>query len=51
MGVPLSKLIPRKEINLSDLARKRIAIDALNMIFQFVAIIRDRFSRPAIAGS
>jgi len=44
MGVPLSKLIARKEIDLSDLAGKRIAIDALNMIFQFVAIIRDRFT-------
>jgi len=44
MGVPLSKLIPRKEIDLSDLAGKRVAIDALNMIFQFVAIIRDRFT-------
>jgi len=44
MGVPLSKLIPRKEIDLSHLAGKRIAIDALNMIFQFVAIIRDRFT-------
>ena len=44
MGVSISKLIPRREIELSDLAGKRIAIDALNMIFQFVAIIRNRFT-------
>jgi flap endonuclease-1 len=44
MGVPLSKLVPRREIDLADLAGKRLAVDALNMIFQFVAIIRDRFS-------
>jgi flap endonuclease-1 len=44
MGVSLSALVPRREIDLGDLAGKRLAIDALNMIFQFVAIIRDRFT-------
>ncbi len=44
MGVSLSELVPRKEIDLGNLAGKRLAIDALNMIFQFVAIIRDRLS-------
>jgi flap endonuclease-1 len=44
MGVSLSELVPRKQIDLADLAGKRLAIDALNMIFQFVAIIRDRVS-------
>ncbi len=44
MGVSLSELVPRRDIALADLAGKRIAIDALNMIFQFVAIIRDRFT-------
>ena len=44
MGVSLSELVPRKEIDLADLTGKRVAIDTLNMIFQFVAIIRDRFS-------
>jgi flap endonuclease-1 len=44
MGVAISELIPRKQIALADLAGKRIAIDALNMIFQFLAIIRDRFT-------
>jgi flap endonuclease-1 len=44
MGVALSKLVPRREIELADLAGKRLAVDALNMVFQFVAIIRDKFS-------
>jgi flap endonuclease-1 len=44
MGVAISELVPRRSIDLADLAGKRLAIDALNMIFQFVAIIRDRFT-------
>jgi flap endonuclease-1 len=44
MGVSLSELVPRRRIDLADPAGKRVAIDALNMIFQFVAIIRDRFT-------
>src|SRR5436305_2032494 len=44
MGVALSELVPRKQIDLANLAGKRIAIDALNTILQFVAIIRDRFT-------
>jgi flap endonuclease-1 len=44
MGVPLSKLVPHRGIDLADLAGKRLAVDAFNMILQFVAIIRDRFS-------
>jgi flap endonuclease-1 len=44
MGVALSNLVPRRPIDLTDLAGKRIAIDALNMIFQFVAVIRDNFT-------
>jgi flap endonuclease-1 len=44
MGVALSELVPRRPIDLADLAGKRLAIDALSMIVQFVAIIRDRFT-------
>jgi flap endonuclease-1 len=44
MGVALSELVPRQEVALADLAGKKIAIDALNTIFQFLAIIRDRFT-------
>lgn len=44
MGVPLSELVARQEIALAELAGKKIAVDALNTIFQFLAIIRDRFT-------
>jgi len=42
MGVAISELVTRREIALTELAGKKIAIDALNTIFQFLAIIRDR---------
>ncbi|HKZ39867.1 MAG TPA: flap endonuclease-1, partial [Candidatus Hodarchaeales archaeon] len=44
MGVAISKLVPKKEIEFSDLKGKRIAIDAFNTIFQFLSIIRDRIT-------
>jgi flap endonuclease-1 len=44
MGVALSGLVTREALDLADLAGKKVAIDALNVIFQFLAIIRDRFT-------
>jgi hypothetical protein len=49
MCLPHSTLIPWKPVDLADLAGKQFAIGALNMNFQFVAIIRDSH-RPAFAG-
>ena len=42
MGVQLREIIPRREIELEELAGKRIAIDAFNALYQFLSIIRDR---------
>jgi flap endonuclease-1 len=42
MGVNLGKIIEGKEIELSSLSGKKIAIDAFNAIFQFLSIIRDK---------
>jgi len=42
MGVQISQLLPKKETRLEDLAGKRIAIDAFNIIFQFLSIIRQK---------
>jgi len=42
MGVQISQLLPKREITLEDLAGKRIAIDAFNIIFQFLSIIRQK---------
>lgn len=42
MGVNLKSIIPKKEIEISELNNKKIAIDAYNWIFQFLSIIRQR---------
>ncbi|MBI2543164.1 MAG: flap endonuclease-1 [Candidatus Aenigmarchaeota archaeon] len=51
MGVQISNIIPSKEIELTDLTGKRIAIDALNTLFQFLAIIRDRMTGEPLKDS
>lgn len=40
MGVQISDIIPRKEITISDLKGKTIAIDAFNTLYQFLTGIR-----------
>ncbi len=40
MGVDLGDIIPRKKVQLADLSRMRIAVDAYNTLYQFLAIIR-----------
>src|SRR3989338_7243218 len=44
MGVALSAIIPAREIEFSELSGKNIAIDAFNILYQFISIIRDRFT-------
>jgi flap endonuclease-1 len=51
MGIQISEIIPKKEIELTDLAGKKIAIDAFNTIFQFLSIIRDRFTGESLKDS
>ena len=40
MGVQISEIIPRKEIEISDLKGKIVAIDAFNTLYQFLTTIR-----------
>jgi len=40
MGVDLGDVIPRRKIQLEDLSNKRLAVDAYNTLYQFLAIIR-----------
>jgi len=40
MGVQISEIIPRKEIEIKDLKDKVIAIDAFNTLYQFLTTIR-----------
>ena len=42
MGIQFGTIIKGKEIELKDLKGKKLAIDAPNTIFQFLATIRDR---------
>ena len=46
MGVQISDIIPRKEIELSDLKGKIIAIDAFNTLYQFLTTIRQQDGTP-----
>lgn len=44
MGVQISGLIKSRELEMEELAGKKVAIDAYNTIHQFLSIIRDRFT-------
>ncbi len=48
MGVDLGDLFDKKEIELSDLKGKVIAIDAYNTLYQFLSIIRQRDGTPLL---
>ena len=40
MGVNLSSLVPKKEISFEELSNKKIAVDASQMLYQFLSSIR-----------
>lgn len=42
MGVQISDIVPAEEILLEELRGKTVAIDAMNFIYQFLSIIRQR---------
>ncbi|RZB33236.1 MAG: flap endonuclease-1 [Candidatus Argoarchaeum ethanivorans] len=46
MGVDIGELFNKKEIELSNLSGKTIAIDAYNTLYQFLSIIRQRDGTP-----
>ncbi|MFO7872834.1 MAG: flap endonuclease-1 [Candidatus Undinarchaeales archaeon] len=46
MGVDLGKLLEPEEIGLESLEGKKLGIDALNTIYQFLSIIRQRDGTP-----
>jgi len=51
MGVNLRGIISSREIELIDLSGKKIGIDALNHCYQFLSIIRDRFTGEPLRDS
>lgn len=46
MGVDLGDLVEREEIEFADLNDKEIAVDAMNTLYQFLSIIRQRDGTP-----
>ena len=46
MGVDIGELVDRKEITFQDLNDKEIAIDSMNVLYQFLSIIRQRDGTP-----
>jgi len=46
MGVNISEIIPKKEIELSDLKGKTISVDAFNTLYQFLTTIRQQDGTP-----
>jgi flap endonuclease-1 len=51
MGVNLSGIIPAKEIEINSLRGKKIAIDALNTLYQFLSSIRDKYTGEPLRDS
>ena len=46
MGLQISELVPKKEIKLEQLRGKVIAVDAFNILYQFLANIRQADGTP-----
>lgn len=51
MGVDISSLASGRVVELTELAGRRIAVDAFNMLYQFLAIIRDRMTGEPLRDS
>jgi flap endonuclease-1 len=46
MGVDLGELVEREEIDFADLNDKELSVDAMNVMYQFLSIIRQRDGTP-----
>jgi flap endonuclease-1 len=51
MGADIGELLERREIELSDLSGKTVAVDAYNTLYQFLSIIRQRNGTPLMDSS
>jgi flap endonuclease-1 len=51
MGVNLSELVPVEQTEFESLGGRKIAIDAYNTLYQFLSIIRDRFTGEPLRNS
>ena len=46
MGLNIREIIPRKEIEISDLKEKMLCVDAFNILYQFLSTIRQADGTP-----
>lgn len=46
MGIQISELIPKKQISFNDLRNKKLAVDASQMLYQFLSSIRQQDGTP-----
>ncbi len=46
MGLNIRDIVPRKEINVSDLKGKTVCVDAFNVLYQFLSTIRQQDGTP-----
>ena len=46
MGVGITELLPKKNITFEELKGKRIAVDSYNVLYQFLASIRQQDGTP-----
>ena len=51
MGVKLSELIEAQEIDWKRLRGKKIAIDSMNTLYQFLSTIRQQDGTPLMPGT
>jgi flap endonuclease-1 len=51
MGVDISSMVPSREVELVELSGRRVAMDAYNVIYQFLSIIRDRMTGEPLRDS
>jgi flap endonuclease-1 len=51
MGVDISSLVAGRQIELIELSGRRIAIDAFNILYQFLSIIRNRMTGEPLRDS
>ncbi len=51
MGINISEIVSGKDIGMADLKGRTIAIDAYNWTYQFLSIIRDRFTGEPLRDS
>ncbi len=48
MGVDLGEIVPRKVVDLTELPKSKVAVDAYNALYQFLTIIRQPDGTPLL---